>query len=384
MLQNFYASISKRFYFFEIVILFYFSFLQFAYADPVQERPIENRNLYIPNIFFFEPYPTTPKAIGEKKVSYLTGFSAANMIDNNNALGDRSDISKIKPIYWSALANEFYDGKLNFQSYSNADFYLYGKLEQQRNVFVDVEVYRANHRVSYGLSKKIEVSAEVTILSYNKGFLDSVITGYHRAINTAYPLRDIYPDDKFHYSISDSSRILINAKPRTSLGDSVFDIKWQFLDGSKYYPMMALIVGTKIPTGHVAYSMGTGFFDFAGGLSMKYNFYDFFLFSNSFVKTNHKFFKSDEIQIIPTFQTAFTIGYHITERWAPIIQIEYKSSPYKTEIFPLFQPSIILSFGFNYKYSESCSSRFHIAEDPAFESRTVPDVGGQISVFCIP
>ncbi len=353
-------------------------------ADKLQERPIENRNLYAPNLFFLEPYPTTPITIGEKKYSFQTGLSISNMIDNNRAYGDSLGYKNFRPLFWDFISNEFYNGEKNLSSLYNSDFYFYGKLAEQRNVAIDLEVYRANAKISYGLAKNLELGFEITALSFNRGFLDKPIDFYHRITAVPYPVRDIYEDNKFDYQISDSSKIITKSKPRTGLGDSILDLKYLVLSEKTFIPSLAFVTTAKIPTGNFSYQMTNGKMDYSIGVSSMKKVNDFFLIVNLFAVTNSRFFKSENIKIVNSYQAAFTIGYHLTKKWAPIVQLEYKTSPYKTEISPLFQPAILISFGFNYKIKDSCSLRANVIEDPAQESRTVPDVGFQFNLFCIP
>ncbi|HNC56365.1 MAG TPA: hypothetical protein PLP33_13025, partial [Leptospiraceae bacterium] len=75
------------------LLIILLSFQKIA-ADNLVERPIENRNLYLPFIFFLEPYPATPVTLKKGSLSIDSGMALSNMIDNNNAQTDYAGYTK--------------------------------------------------------------------------------------------------------------------------------------------------------------------------------------------------------------------------------------------------------------------------------------------------
>lgn len=352
------------------------------FTDNLREKPIENRNLYLPFLLFLEPYPTTPTVIEKGKFSVDSGMAISNMIDNNNAFVDgTSGYSKYKPIYWKNYSDSFFNSKITPNTYYLSDYINYGRLEQQSHIKVDAEIERFHTKISYGLFKNIEVGFEITALSYNTGIFDKPITGYHRAVGIPYPLRDIYPDNKFGFELTDNTKYLIKGKPGTGLGDSVLDVKWQLRAQNGILPALAWINTIKIPTGNINLSMGTGKLDVATGISTKWNFYQFFSFLNLFGIIPSDPFNSREIHIKPFGAASTTLGYSFTEGFSVVGQMEIKGSPYRSGIKLLNQPAVILSFGFNWKIFSACALRVNFTEDPI--TRTVPDVSAHTSILCM-
>ncbi|HNC55976.1 MAG TPA: DUF3187 family protein, partial [Leptospiraceae bacterium] len=305
----------------------------------------------------------------------------SNMIDNNNAQTDYAGYTKYKPLFWSNYSDSFFGGRLTPLSYYLSEYFNYGSLEQQSHLKLDAEVERFHTKLSYGLFENFEIGFEITALSYNSGIFDGGINAYHRAVAIPYPLRDIYPNDQFAFSITDNHKPLVQAKPRTGLGDSVIDSKWRFLTQNNWIPTLAWVNTIKIPTGNSNYYMSSGKSDLATGFSAKWNFSDFFHFLNVFfVNTNDPFYSRD-VKVKPYAAASYTIGYTLTEKFSAVTQIEYKGSPYHSSIQMINQSPVLWSFGFNWKIINSCSLRGNLTEDPI--TRTVPDISFQSSILCI-
>ena len=71
----------------------------------------------------------------------------------------------------------------------------------------------------YGIILRLEL--EITALSYNTGIFDGPITGYHRAINIPYPLRDIYPTIVLIFLFQIAQKQLLKGRTGTGFGDAV-------------------------------------------------------------------------------------------------------------------------------------------------------------------
>lgn len=365
-----------------ILVLLLYGISQEISSDPLRERPIENRNLYLPFLLFLEPYSTTPVTLEKGKVSADSGLAISNMIDNNNAYADSvSGYSKYKPFFWTNYSEAFSDGRLTPNSYYLSEYLTYGRLEQQSNVKLDGEIERFHAKISYGLFKNFEIGIEITALSYNTGIFDKPITGYHRGVGIPYPLRDIYPNNQFNFELTDNSHYLIKGKVGTSSGDSVFDTKWGLRKQAGILPALAWINSVKIPTGNVNFFMGSGKLDVATGFSSKWNFYKFYKFLNVFGIIPSDPFHSRDVHIKPFATASSTIGYSFNENFSILTQVDVKGSPYRSGITMINQPAILWSFGFNWKFGTSCALRVNFTEDPV--TRTVPDVSAQGSVLCI-
>ncbi len=364
-----------------IITVFFLTISREILSDNLRERPIENRNLYLPFLLFLEPYPTTPIALEKGKMSIDSGMALSNMIDNNNAGTDIAGYSKYKPIFWSNYADIFSDGQLTPNSYYLSEYLNYGRLEQQSHLKMDAEIERFHAKLSYGLFKNFEVGIEITALSYNTGILDGPITGYHRAVSIPYPLRDLYPNDQFGFSLTDNTKTLIKSKTGTSSGDSVLDSKWQLSSQDGWIPTFAWINSIKIPTGNTNFYMGTGKLDVASGISAKWNFYRFFKFLNVFGVAPTDPFNSRDVHIKPFAAASYTLGYSFTENFSAVTQVDVKGSPYHSGIRMINQPAILWSFGLNWKIFTSCALRANFTEDPI--TRTVPDISVQSSLLCM-
>ena len=350
-------------------------------SDNLRERPIENRNLYLPFILFLEPYPTTPVTLEKGKFSLDSGMAISNMIDNNNAGTDLGGYSKYKPLFWNNYAEAFSNRSLTPSSYYLSEYINYGRLEQQSHLKMDAEIERFHAKLNYGLWDKFEIGLEVTALSYNTGIFDGPITGYHRAINIPYPLRDIYPNDRFNFSLSDSTKTVIKSKTGTGFGDAVLDGKWQLSSQNGWLPTIAWVNSIKIPTGNTNLYMGSGKVDLSSGISAKWNFDKFFKFINLFGVSPSDSLNSREIHIKPFAAISSTLGYSFTENFSAVTQIEVKGSPYNSGIKMINQTAILWSFGFNWKIFTTCALRANLTEDPI--TRTVPDVSVQSSLLCM-
>ena len=364
------------------IVFFLFGFGQNIFSDALIERPIENRNLYLPFLLFLEPYPTTPKTLEKGKMSIDSGKAISNMIDNNNAPVDYgSNYSTYKPLYWSYYSKEYADGSLTPNTYYLSELLTYGRLEQQSHVRIDAEIQRFHTKLSYGLFKNFEIGLDISALSYNTGIFDRPITGFHRTVGIPYPLRDIYSDNQFGFHITDNMKYVVKGKLGTSLGDSVLDAKWKLREQNGWLPTLAWINSVKIPTGNTNLSMGTGKPDLATGISSKWNFDYYFVFVNLFGIIPSDPFNSREIHVKPFAALSSTLGYTFTEKFSVVGQFEIKGSPYHSAIRLLNQTAVLLSFGLNWKVFPSCALRVNFTEDPI--TRSVPDVSVQTSLLCL-
>ncbi len=137
-------------------------------------------------------------------------------------------------------------------------------------VNLDMELYRTAFNFSYGFYKNFEVGIQIPFLTFNGGFLDGFLQGYHRTFGFPSGGRDRVSNGKFTYLIANQGNTLYSVNPSTfGLSDLEIYLKHQILSETKKKPALSFRLTWKIPTGVQSRGLGSGSQDVDMNLSLE-------------------------------------------------------------------------------------------------------------------
>lgn len=353
-----------------VVILFAFS--NHIYSDEKREFPLDIRNNYAPTFLYLDPQAVSPTTLSKGKSSLSTNFSQSSDIKDSNLY-----VNQPVPFYLQRLLLKDYFQKRypeEWQAYLASDIYRFGRLETQNRVNIDLEASYFYMRYNYGLTDKIEAGIQISAISYNSGIMDSFINSYHTAIGVKTG-KELVPNNKYSYNISDTTGNPISTPPRTGLGDTVLSTKWNLKKSTENGFSYALVALLKVPTGNLRYEMGSGRVDGSIGLAVKYKYNRWIGYLNLYgVGVSNPFLNSD-LSLRSFVSTTVTLEYQISKALSVLAQVDGKSSAYRSYSFFLSRPQVMGSLGLNWNVRETSVLQFSFTEDITI---SVPDITGQV------
>lgn len=136
-------------------------------------------------------------------------------------------------------------------------------------ILIDAESYRTTLAFRYGLTEKLELGADLPLVSHNGGIFDTVIEDWHGFFGLAQGGRlDASRDRLLVTYWRDGREQLHLGQPNVGLGDLRLTGGWQLYDGGTATKRsVALRASLKLPTGSSSQLHGSGSTDFSLWLS---------------------------------------------------------------------------------------------------------------------
>jgi hypothetical protein len=140
-----------------------------------------------------------------------------------------------------------------------------------RTAFVlDGETMRVVLDGGIGVGERLELGAEIPLISHSGGFLDSAIDSYHDRFNLPDGGRTAFARDRYRagYVGDGQSVFLDKGTSGLGLGDIVLTGRTLLLRGRRSIPSIAASLSVKLPTGDPDRLFGSGGTDYGASLSM--------------------------------------------------------------------------------------------------------------------
>ena len=135
---------------------------------------------------------------------------------------------------------------------------------------LDMELYQTNFIFSYGLGKYFETGMKLPFLSFNGGFLDSFLQGYHHTFGFPNGGREEVANGRLSYVIQDTAGHRYAPKLKAfGLGNLEFYFKTKIAEETRFFPALSLRHTFKIPTGRKSNGLGSGTPDLHFNLSLE-------------------------------------------------------------------------------------------------------------------
>lgn len=357
--------ISNFLYFSCLLIIFINGFIQ---AEEIHEFPLDIRNNYVPTFLHLDPQAVSPTVLPKGKSSLSTNISQASDIKEANLYVD----NPIPFLYQRPFLVNFYRNRYpqEWQANLAAEYFRFGRLENQFRTSIDLESTFFYLRYNYGITERIELGVQMGVLSYNSGIMDGFINSYHAAIRVKTG-KELVPNNEYAYRISDSYGAPLSSPPRTGLGDTVLSAKWNLKSSPENGWSLALVGLVKAPTGLVKYDMGSGRIDGALGLAVKYKYNKWNGYWNLYGVGVSNSLGDSEISLRSFVSTTLTLEYRFLPQWSVLLQIDGKSSAFSSFTPFLSRPPVLISGGLNWKVRKTSVLQFTFTEDITI---TVPDV----------
>lgn len=200
-------------------------------------------------------------------------------------------------------------------------------------VLVDAELSHHKFVFGYGLSKVAGVQLKLSTYSFYGGFLDGLISGYHKTFGFPNGDRDLVPNNQTHYHFWNRGQDLFAPQPKgLALGDVQLSLPLLLSNqqGFSFY----FIPSIKIPLGQKSAGVSSAKFD----LAWTFGFYKknkklsySFQTGLSYLGTM-KEIAAYQKRMISHF--AFGLHYHLSPRVNLNAQLYFKQSPFKNTGIP--------------------------------------------------
>ncbi|MFQ5629677.1 MAG: DUF3187 family protein, partial [bacterium] len=214
--------------------------------------PIKIRNHFPATLPFLGFSPESAWLHNEKKLSLSIDYIRSNTFVKSGNLVRNLQNEDQRNVLSSDIVNRFLSGE------PQDDIYL-----------LDTEARNWRFRISYGLSKKVALSAELPIVQYGGGIFDRFIEHFHSTFGL--------PDDKRPLFVRNTSETLLYLDGQllfrepgrlkgAGFGDLVFATKFRIAHNHKVLPEIAAQIAIKAPTGNYRQLRGSGSFDYGMNL----------------------------------------------------------------------------------------------------------------------
>jgi Protein of unknown function (DUF3187) len=310
-----------------------FFVLSDGYRD-YSKGPLYGKNMYIP---------------------YLIYYSFPNIAARS---GSKFDFNYHLSLYYT---NDFHISKL----YVNED----GSYDPA--VVRDYEGLVYENGVSFNPIKKLAVGFDLRLISYYGGFLDSVISGYHKAFGFPNGGREYVAENKIRIDIKNNNGVsLFLNKNAVSLGDIDLWTKYTFFE--KRWISLAAMGAFKIPSGILSCLSGSGYPDI--GTSLLADFRPVWLLTiylqSGIVIPFDSFIPQAVSKPYPMYNGLIGLELNPLKVFSLNVQMNMKSSPLKSDIKHwqftgtdyLSLPQLNLLFGVIFAY-KGFKWQFYVEED---------------------
>jgi hypothetical protein len=132
------------------------------------------------------------------------------------------------------------------------------------SVNLDMEVAEINFRYRRTILDLVELGIDVPLLSFNSGFMDDFLSGYHKLFGFSDYGRSSRPPNAFLYEVRKNGVVVIQGEGGgIGIGDIRLSAKRVLLDGD---PVVSVKADLELPTGSASRGYGNGSVD--GGASL--------------------------------------------------------------------------------------------------------------------
>ncbi len=247
-------------------------------------------------------------------------------------------------------------------------------------VEIDAEVSRFVFDLRYGIYDRAEISLELPFIFMGKGYLDDPIEGFEDGIGARTPRsRERQGSNNFEYYLKKDNAYVINrTSPAEGPGDAVLNLKYHLIDENRICPNVSVRGSVKFPTGSDSDLLGSGEFDYAGGILLDKKLFSdrLYLFAGGNAIAIEKPDELSELDMEDSLYTG-TVGFEFfaTKRLSVITQVIANTAPYPTtETNPMDNEGYDIALGVNYTVKEKSSISWRFAVVENISAASTPDV----------
>ena len=249
-------------------------------------------------------------------------------------------------------------------------------------LILDGESYSLNISMRYGLTKRIELGADVPVIVHENGTLDQIIDSWHKVLGLPNGDRDNLPKGNLAYFYAADGEIVHNVdNPENGIGDIRLSAAMALPTPSES-TQWALRGSVKIPTGDADKLTGSGDVDVSLGVGFSH------IFANSernltvfggtgVVRLGDSDFDTGRVENTVQYGN-LGLGFKLTERWSLKVQADLHTAVYDSGLDEIGELSGQLVFGAALRAHARVHVDFSVAEDIFVD--TAPDVVFQLGI----
>ncbi|MDR2476828.1 MAG: DUF3187 family protein [Treponema sp.] len=164
---------------------------------------------------------------------------------------------------WNCHVSFYYSQDVHYKGRSSVSYDRDGNIIRQydkANVVRDSESFVGELGLSFNPLAKLQTGADIRLISYYEGFLDSVIEQFHGFLRLPNAAREYYLQNQLYINIPNNNGIrLFLDKPAVAFGDIDLWGKWTFFENKKI--SLAGMGAVKIPAGRLETLSGSNYPD---------------------------------------------------------------------------------------------------------------------------
>jgi len=226
-----------------------------------------------------------------------------------------------------------------------------------------MEIAELNLKVKKTVKDFIELAVDVPILSFNSGFMDDFVDGYHSAFGFPDYGRSSRPDNEFLYEVRRNGRLIVKGEPgRVGIGDIRLTLKKPLMKGD---PAISIKGDVELPTGDAKSGYGSGSID--AGISLLFDkklSEAFKTYSNIGVVFPGALRGHERVGLKDFIYGGAAVEAAFWKDISLLGQVFIQGSPLpETDIGPVDRTAVLLSLGGRY-YSGNNSFELSFTEDP--------------------
>ncbi len=253
------------------------------------------------------------------------------------------------------------------------------------SLFLDGETTRLQLGLRRGLGERWEIGVDIPYLWHSAGELDSVIDSWHDFFGFPEGTRGTQEKDQleFRYQNADGTSFDIQRSSR-GVGDIRLTAGFSIVEDAER--QMALRFGATVPTGDSDDLHGTGAASLGIGLATDYQNLGGTEALNGYYRVHATWL--DEPDLLASQYRDFVghvaagLGYDLTPGVELRLQAMARTAVYHSDTEILGEPSVVLTFGSNFRLSPDFTLSLAVGED--IKVRSAPDVSFQVALRYTP
>lgn len=239
---------------------------------------------------------------------------------------------------------------------------------------VKLETLRSALFLRYGLTDRLEVSAELPTLYRHQGFMEGAIRFVERLTTGIGGARERLDGTNYVFDIRQNGRDRFSGGDGAlGLGDLSLLAKWQVLDEGPWKPLTSLRLGLKLPTGDSGRFFGSGHTDVGLGLAVEKKLASRWLvYGNLNVVFPTGDVSGLELDPIPSGMAA--VEYLWTPALSLTLQFEYYGTPFDDTGVKLLDRGVTeVTAGVNYRLRDNVLWSVYGVENVDFTTESSAD-----------
>jgi len=238
---------------------------------------------------------------------------------------------------------------------------------EKEAIYLDGEMYCNELNFRYGLLSKLEIGVQFSVVKHSGGFMDPLISGWHKVFSLPGVAREAMDDYHLKYLyLEEDQQVFDMEENKLQLSDISMSISTPLLTGNEHF--LALKAFFKISTGDRKTLTGSGTndlgFQLNGSIHPDIDAKEFAgFYSLGYVRIGDGALLADIVSRNVIFGST-GLAYSISKRWIPKVQFDFHSSFYdKSRTRQLGRGSVQMVLGTDYLISKKLLLNGAFVED---------------------